>query len=47
VKVIINTPYIKDKFQTQYFVIDSYQQLFDSLGEVEKEINYRIASTEG
>jgi phenylalanine-4-hydroxylase len=38
VKTIAKTPYIKDKFQTQYFVIDSYQQLFESLGEIEREI---------
>lgn len=33
-KVIMNTPYIKDKFQAQYFVIDSYQELFESLDKV-------------
>jgi phenylalanine-4-hydroxylase len=31
---ILNTPYIKDKFQEQYFVIGSYKQLFDSLSEL-------------
>ncbi len=38
VKMIAKTPYIKDKFQLQYFVIDSYKQLFDSLSEIENEI---------
>ncbi len=38
VKTIADTPYIKDKFQLQYFVIESYRQLFDSLSEIEKEI---------
>ena len=38
VSTIAHTPYIKDKFQLQYFVIDSYKQLFDSLSEIEKEI---------
>lgn len=33
-QVIMNTPYIKDKFQSQYFVIESYKELFDSLDEV-------------
>jgi len=28
---ILATEYIKDKFQTQYFVIDSYEQLYKSL----------------
>jgi phenylalanine-4-hydroxylase len=31
VETIMDTPYIKDRFQSQYFVIDSYQQLFESL----------------
>ncbi|MFT4566248.1 MAG: phenylalanine-4-hydroxylase [Saprospiraceae bacterium] len=31
---IMNTPYIKDKYQAQYFVIDSFEELFDSLKEV-------------
>jgi phenylalanine-4-hydroxylase len=38
VHTVASTPYIKDKFQLQYFVIDSYQQLFESLHEIEKEI---------
>jgi phenylalanine-4-hydroxylase len=29
------TPYIKDKFQEQYFVIDSYEQLYNSIPEIE------------
>jgi phenylalanine-4-hydroxylase len=35
---IMDTPYIKDKFQAQYFVIDSYKQLFDSLPLIEQII---------
>ncbi len=31
---IMNIPYIKDHFQEQYFVIDSYEQLFYCLPEV-------------
>lgn len=38
VKTIFETPYIKDKFQAQYFVIESYEQLFDSIPEIEERI---------
>ncbi len=38
VKTIFNTPYIKDKYQEQYFVIESYEQLYNSLPEIEQEI---------
>jgi len=37
-EVILNTPYIKDEFQIQYFVIDDYKQLYDSLPMIEKII---------
>lgn len=32
---ILQTPYIKDKFQEQYWVIDSYEELYESLQELE------------
>lgn len=32
---IIQTPYIKDKFQEQYWVIDSYKMLYESLDELD------------
>jgi phenylalanine-4-hydroxylase len=35
---ILETPYIKEKFQENYFVIDSYKQLFDSLPRIEERI---------
>ena len=38
VQTVLDTPYIKDKFQEQYFVIVSYQQLFDALPEIAKLI---------
>lgn len=38
VEVVLNTPYIKDEFQEQYFVIDDYKQLYDSLPMIEKFI---------
>ncbi len=39
---IFDTPFIKNHYQEQYFVIDSYQQLFDSIPEIEKELESRI-----
>lgn len=38
---IIMTPYIKDKYQEQYFVIDSYEQLYKSLGSIKRMIEGR------
>jgi phenylalanine-4-hydroxylase len=36
---ILETPYIKEKYQESYFVIDSYQQLFESLPAIERAID--------
>ena len=36
VRKIFQTPYYKHDFQKQYFVIDSYEQLFESLNHVEE-----------
>ena len=35
VRDILSTAYINDKFQEKYFVIDSYELLFNSLDEIE------------
>lgn len=35
VRKIMNTPYWKDKFQDKYFIIESYEQLYQSLPEIE------------
>ncbi|MBC7650155.1 MAG: phenylalanine 4-monooxygenase [Deinococcales bacterium] len=35
---ILCIPYIKDKFQQQYFIIPSYKYLYDSLEELKDEI---------
>lgn len=35
VRRIMNTEYWKDKFQDKYFIIDSYEQLYQSLPEIE------------
>lgn len=36
VRTILTTPYQNDRIQDKYFVIESYEQLFSSLGEIEK-----------
>lgn len=35
VRKILNQPYWKDKFQDRYFIIDSLEQLYESLPEIE------------
>lgn len=42
VELLAKTPYIKDKFQEQYFVIESYQQLYESLPEIAKVIEKQV-----
>lgn len=43
IKQIFETPYIKDKFQEQYFVIDSYEQLFNSIPQIESILEKELA----
>lgn len=38
VTTIANTPYRKDVFQDRYFVIESYEQLYNSIPEIKKVI---------
>ncbi|WP_436515791.1 phenylalanine 4-monooxygenase [Ekhidna sp. To15] len=33
---MLNTPYRKDKFQTEYFITESYEQLYESIPEIER-----------
>ncbi len=35
---ILNTPYRKDNMQENYFIIDSYEQLYESLPEIKSKI---------
>ncbi|MBX9851021.1 MAG: phenylalanine 4-monooxygenase [Cytophagaceae bacterium] len=42
IPVIIDTPYIKGRYQERYFVIDNYEQLYNSLPEIRKELKNRI-----
>jgi phenylalanine-4-hydroxylase len=39
---IMDTPYIKDKFQEQYWYIESYRQLYKSIGEVARQVQQRV-----
>lgn len=41
---IFDTPYIKEHYQEQYFVIDSYEQLFESIPAIEQELAQRMAA---
>lgn len=39
---ILDTPYRKDNMQENYFIIDSYEQLFESLPEIKTKIEQRL-----
>lgn len=39
---IVKTPYIKDRFQEKYFIINSYRDLYESVGEIEKAIEHEM-----
>ena len=43
VEKIMRTAYWKDKFQDKYFVINSYEELFESLPEIERVLERLIA----
>lgn len=43
VKKIMNTPYWKDKFQDKYFVINSYEQLYQSVPEIEEVLEEMLS----
>ena len=38
VTTLLQTPYVIDRFQEQYFVIDSYEQLYESVPEIEWQL---------
>lgn len=42
---IVKTPYIKDRFQEKYFVINSYRDLYESVSEIEKAIEHEMRTT--
>ncbi len=39
---IISFPYIKDRYQEQYFVINSYRELYESIPEIERVVEEQI-----
>jgi phenylalanine-4-hydroxylase len=43
IQQIFDTPYIKEHYQDQYFVIDSYEQLFNSIPAIEAELEQRMS----
>lgn len=45
IDAIIDSTYQKDVFQTKYFIIDSYEQLYSSLPQIEKVIEDRLQKT--
>ena len=42
IECMLNTGYRKDHFQEEYFVIDSFQTLFDSIEQIKDGLNRRI-----
>ncbi len=42
VEQILNTPYRKDIFQDRYFIVDSYEQLFDSIDEIKNGLTEKL-----
>ncbi len=43
IDTILDTPYIKDRFQDKYFVVDSYEQLFNALPVIREAIESILA----
>jgi phenylalanine-4-hydroxylase len=46
VEQIFNTPYRKDIFQDRYFIIESYEQLYQSMPEIVRVLDKMLAETE-
>lgn len=44
IRTIFQTPYIKDKFQEHYFVIDSYEQLYNSIPDIKVILEQELKS---
>ncbi|NQZ77135.1 MAG: phenylalanine 4-monooxygenase [Ekhidna sp.] len=43
---MLDTPYQKDKFQTQYFVIESYEQLYESIPEIKALLEEKLETVD-
>jgi phenylalanine-4-hydroxylase len=46
VRKILNQEYWKDRFQDKYFVIESYEQLYESLSEIEEVLEEMLVKGE-
>ena len=46
VEQILDTPYRKDAYQTQYFIVDSYEALYASIPEIKAGIARRVAAAQ-
>lgn len=44
VDTIFRTPYIKEKFQVKYYIIQSYKQLFNSVDEISEKLEAFLAA---
>ena len=44
IQVIMDTPYVKNRYQDRYFVINNFEQLFNSMSAIEAELNKRAAA---
>ena len=42
VKHMLETPYRKDEFQKEYFIIESYEQLYKSIPEIKKLLSEKL-----
>lgn len=42
IEKIMETPYSKNKFQERYFVINNYEELYNSLGGIKEELEKRF-----
>lgn len=42
VEHMLDTPYRKDKFQTEYFITESYEQLYESIPEIEQLLKEKV-----
>jgi phenylalanine-4-hydroxylase len=45
VEKIMNTAYWKDKFQDKYFIINNYEELYESLPEIERVLEKMVATS--
>ncbi|MCX2745723.1 phenylalanine 4-monooxygenase [Mangrovivirga sp. M17] len=46
VDTMLDTSYRKDVFQTKYFIIDSYEQLYNSIPEIDRLLAKKVAEHE-